>query len=486
MKLLAIDLGASGGKAVLGEFSGERLAMTELRRFPNGMVDVHGHKHWPVLRLLAEVKECLRAAGPDLAGAGLDTWGVDYGYVGRDGDLLGLPFAYRDGRTAAAVERVHRSIPPGRLYAINGLQFLPFNTLYQVADDLEARPWLVERADRLLLMPDLLGFLLTRRAVAEYTMASTTGMLDARARQWSGEVLAGLGFPAERLPELAAPGTARARLTPEVARETASRAQIVFPAGHDTASAVAAVPGAGDDWAFLSSGTWFLVGAELPAPILSEAARSMNFTNEGGVAGTIRFLKNVTGLWLLEELRRGWSRAGRELDWAAIALESARAPALVSLVNPDDPGLAAPADMAGAIRDFCRRTGQPVPEGVGPLARCVFESLALACRRVLGQLAELTGRTIRRLHAVGGGSRNELLCAMLAEAAGVPVLAGPAEATAAGNLLVQAMSHGLVKDLAEGRRLVAASAPMREYLPAGSGAAAWDEAAGRFERLFGS
>jgi rhamnulokinase len=483
MKLLAIDLGASGGKAVLGEFTDGRLETRELRRFPNGLVDVHGHKHWPVLRLLEEVKECLRAAGPDLASAAIDTWGVDYGYVGRDGDLLGLPFAYRDGRTAAAIERIHRRLPPGKLYALNGLQFLFFNTLYQVADDLEARPWLVERADKLLLMPDLLGFLLTRRAVAEYTIASTTGMLDARARRWSSEVLSVIGFPTERLAELAAPGEVRAPLAAEVARETGSRAQIIFPAGHDTASAVAAVPGAGDDWAFLSSGTWFLVGAEIPAPILSEAARTLNFTNEGGIAGTIRFLKNVTGLWILEELRRGWSRAGRELDWPTIASESQHAPALATLINPDDPTFAAPVDMAAAIGDFCHRTHQPPPEGVGPTARCVFESLALACRRTLAHLSNLTGKTIRKLHVVGGGCRNELLCAMLADACRLPVYAGPAEATAAGNLLVQAMSLGLVKDLAQGRKLVAASSQVREHLPQSDSAGAWDQAAGRFERF---
>ncbi|HOX08050.1 MAG TPA: rhamnulokinase family protein [Planctomycetota bacterium] len=482
-KLLAIDLGASGGKAVLGEFTGGKLETRELRRFPNGMVDVHGRKHWPVLRLLEEVKECLRAAPPELASAAVDTWGVDYGYVGADGDLLGVPFAYRDGRNAPAAERVHRRLPSERLYAVNGLQFMPFNTVYQVADDLESRPWLVEKADRLLLMPDLLGFLLTRRAVAEYTIASTTGLLDARSRQWSPEILAAIGFPAAKLAPLAAPGETRAALTAEVARETGSRAEIVFPAGHDTGSAVAAVPASGDDWAFLSSGTWFLVGAEVPSPILSAEARARNFTNEGGVAGTIRFLKNVTGLWILEELRRGWGRSGQELDWTTIALEATRGKPLAALINPDDPAFTAPADMAAAVHEFCRRTGQTPPEGVGPTARCVFESLALACRRTLGILGSLTGKRIRKLHVVGGGCRNELLCRMLADACRLPVYAGPAEATAAGNLLVQAMSLGLVGSLAEGRKLVAASAQMREYLPSADGAGAWDAAAGRFERL---
>ncbi len=482
-KLLAIDIGASGGKAVLGEFSGTRLETRELRRFPNGMVDLHGHKHWPVLRLFEEVKECLRAAGPDLAGAAIDTWGVDYGYVSADGDLLGAPFAYRDGRTVAAVERVHAALPHEKLYGANGLQFMPFNTVYQVADDLASRPWLVERADRLLLMPDLLAWMLTGRAAAEYTIASTTGLLDARSRAWSTDILNAVGFPAERLPEVSEPGKLRAKLSAGVGRETGSRAEIVWPAGHDTGSAVAAVPASGDDWAFLSSGTWFLVGAEVPSPILSAEARARNFTNEGGVSGTVRFLKNVTGLWILEELRRGWSRSGQELDWTTIALESQRAPAFAALINPDDPAFAAPADMAATIRDFCRRTGQAAPEGVGAMARCVFESLALACRRTLGHLGTLSGKTIRKLHVVGGGCRNELLCAMVAGACRLPVHAGPAEATAAGNLLVQAMGLGLVKDLAEGRRLVAASTRMREHLPTQADAGAWDEAAGRFERL---
>lgn len=482
MKLLAIDIGASGGKAVLGEFTGRGLAVSELRRFPNGMIDVNGHKHWDALRLFEECKECLRAAPPDFAGAGIDTWGVDYGYVAADGDLLGLPFAYRDARTAAGVERVGARIPRDRLYGLNGLQFMPFNTIYQVAEDLQSRPWLVERADKLLMMPELLGFLLTGEAVAEYSEASTSGLLDARTRRWSGELLAAVGFPPERLAAVAAPGAARARLSAGVGRETGSRAEIVWPACHDTGSAVAAVPAAGEGWAFISSGTWSLVGMELAAPVLTEASRKLNFTNEGGVGGTVRFLKNVTGLWLLEELRRGWVRMGQSLDFAEIAAAARRAPAFGSLVDPDDPSFAAPPDMQSAIAEFCRRTGQAVPEGAGPLARCVFESLALACRRAVRQLEQASGREVGRLHAVGGGSRNELLCQMTADACSLPLHAGPFEATALGNLLVQAIAHGAVKDVAEGRRLIAASQPPREHLPARD-AARWDAAAARFEAL---
>ena len=484
MKLLAIDIGASGGKAMLGDFSEKSLKITELRRFQNGMVSVNGIRHWPVLRLHEDIKACLAAAGSDVAAAGVDTWGVDYGYIGRDGDLLGLPFAYRQPRTDRAIARIHERLPPPKLYAKNGLQFLPFNTIYQVADDMASRPWLVENADKLLLMPALLGYLLTGRAVSEYTMASTTGLLDAVQRKWSPDLLAAAGFPADRLPTVIEAGSVRTPLLADVARETNSRAEFIFPAGHDTAAAVAAVPAQGDDWAFLSAGTWFLVGTELSAPMLSEAARTAGFTNEGGVGGRIRFLKNVTGLWLLEELRRQWRSAGRDIGFAEIVAEARRAPAFAALVNPDDPTLAAPDDMTAAIAALCRTSGQRPPEGVGPLARCVFESLALASQRVLDRLQKVSGRNVRRLHVVGGASRNEMLCEMLAAACNVTVLAGPEEATATGSLLVQAMGMGVISGLDEGRELVRRSIHPREYQPA-TARSAWDAATARFEKLLG-
>ncbi len=481
MKLLAIDIGASGGRAVLGDFSTPQLRLSEVYRFPNSFVEVRGHKHWDILRLLRETKECLRRAGPDVVSMGIDTWGVDYGYVGADGDLMGLPFAYRDARTANAIERVHEKIPVSKLYSITGIQHLPFNTIYQIADDVAARPWLVERSHKLLMMPELLSYLLTGECVAEYTNASTTALLDASKRCWSDEVLETIGFPGDRLARIVQPGEVQVPLAREIAQETGSQTRLVYPACHDTGSAVAAVPAQGEDWVYISSGTWSLMGMELPTPILTEEASAHNFTNEGGVAGTIRFLSNVMGLWIIQELRRGWVREDRDLGFSIICGKAEAAPAFGSLINPDHPSFMAPDDMGEAIANFCQHTGQPVPEGVGPLARCVFESLALAYARVLGQLRDVTGRTVERLYVVGGGSQNALLCQMTADACQLPLSAGPAEATALGNLLMQAIVQGDLSNMLQGRRLIAFSFPPVEYFPAQ--AERWEETTDRFERL---
>ncbi len=481
MKLLAIDIGASGGRAVVGDLSTSKLQTSEVHRFPNSFIEVRGHKHWDILQLLQETKECLHRAGPDTASVGIDTWGVDYGYISAEGDLMGLPFAYRDERTSGAIARVHEMLPLPELYSVTGIQYMPINTIYQIADDLQSRPWLVEKSHKLLMIPELLSYLLTGELAAEYSNASTTGVLDARGRTWSDEILDALGFPKDRLAKLVEPGTLKVPLDAHITQETGSRAELIYPACHDTGSAIAAVPAHGKDWAYISSGTWSLVGAELPEPVLTEKARTYNFTNEGGVTGTVRFLKNVTGLWLIQELRHSWARRGVELDFASISEEANRAPAFRSLIDPNHPSFAAPPDMQEAISEYCRRSGQPIPENAGAFARCVFESLALAYRQVVDQLRDITGSVINHLHVVGGGARNELLCQMTADACNLPVSAGPAEATAIGNLLVQAIAQGLVQDISEARRLVAQSEELLEFAP--SSPARWDEAAERFQRL---
>ncbi len=483
MKLLAIDIGASGGRAVLGEFRDEKLLVSELRRFPNGTVDIQGRKYWDILRLFEEVKECLKDAG-DVGSLGIDTWGVDYGYIGRSGELLGIPFAYRDSRTEKSVPRVHEKISREELYKLTGIQFLPFNTIYQVADDLVKRPWLVEKADRLLMIPDLMGFLLTGERLSEYTIASTTELLDVRTREWSAEILEKIGFPGDKLGKPVHPGVEMVSLTDRIVAETGCRAKLICVAGHDTASAVAAIPmeeAAAGNAAYISSGTWSLVGTELRDPIVSSAAREANFTNEGGVGGTIRFLSNVTGLWLIEELRRMWATEGKEVDFETILREAGKAPRFKSIVNPDHQSFIAPDDMRVAIREFCRATGQTVPKGIGPLSRCVFESFACAYRRKIRQLEEITGRAIERIHVVGGGSRNRLLCQMTADACGVKLIAGPAEATALGNLLVQALRNGLINSIDRGRDVVRTSFPLGEYTPRESDL--WQPVAERFEEL---
>ncbi len=483
MKLLAIDIGASGGKAVAGEFKSGTLESAEVRRFPNSIVEIHGRRHWDILRLFEEVKECLRAV-PDAESVGIDTWAVDYGYIGADGDLVGLPFAYRDSRTEHSIPIVHDRIPRDELYSLTGIQFLPFNTVYQIAEDVLSRPWIVDNAHRLLMIPELLGYLLTGRPVAEYTNASTTGFLDVRNRSWSVEILNRIGFPHDLLPGIVQPGETSVDLAPAIAGETGCSAKLTFPACHDTACAVAAVPamhrpeGA---WAFISSGTWSLVGMETRSPIVTDEARDANFTNEGGIDGTIRFLTNVTGFWLIEELRRAWARDGQDVGFETIVTEAEKAPWFKSLINPDHPSFAAPDDMRVAIRRFCEETDQTVPKGIGPLSRCVFESLAFAYRRKIRRLGRLTGESIDRIHVVGGGARNALVCQMTADACGIPVIAGPAEATATGNLLVQAVSAGVVSNTEEGRRIIADSFDLRAYHPTMS--QSWDYAADKFDNL---
>ena len=348
-------------------------------------------------------------------------------------------------------------------------------------DDLLSRPWLIDNSKFILMMPELLGYLLTGQEFAEYSNASTTGLMDVRTRKWSGDVLNRIGFPYERMPEIIDACELKAGLNDRIKSQTGSKAEFVAVACHDTASAVASIPASGENWAYISCGTWSLVGMELPEPITGDAARDANFTNEGGVGGTIRFLTNVTGLWLLEELRRMWALNGEEVDYATIIAEAEKAPAFKSIVNPDHPSFIAPDDMRAAIRAYCRKAGQTVPNGIGPFSRCVFESLALAYRKRIAQLSEITGRKIERIHMVGGGSRNEMLCRMTADACGIPVTAGPVEATMTGNLMMQGIAHGLIGSVTERREIVARSINPIEYHPARI--ELWDNAAENFQDL---
>lgn len=480
---LAVDIGAASGRVMLGRWDGARFALAELHRFPNDPVNVVGGLHWDVLRLWQEIKAGLgryRARdGATLAGIGIDTWAIDFGLLDGKGRLLGNPHHYRDSRTAGIAARVDARIAPDALFAQTGIQRLPFNTLYQLvsmgADDPQ-----LSAAETLLLIPDLFGYWLTGRRVAEYTNATTTQCLDARTGAWATDLLATLGLPTAPLPPLVAPGTVLGELLPGVRAELGLPDGVPFiaTATHDTASAVAAIPDLDARSAYISSGTWSLVGVELPAPILSAAASARNFTNEGGVAGTIRFLKNVGGLWLLQECQRAWERAGQALAWPEIVARAEAAPPLRSLVDPDASGFLNPSDMPAAIEEYCRRTGQTLPEGVGALARCCLESLALKYRWTIAAIEALTGRAIETIRVVGGGSQNALLCQLTADACGRRVVAGPTEATALGNCLVQALARGILPDLAAGRRAIAVSVEQRTYVPRGG--AGWDAAYGVF------
>ena len=494
---LALDLGAESGRGLVGRFDGDRIALEEVHRFPNGPVRMLDTLHWDVPRLFDEMKVALRkaaAANPGLDGVGVDTWGVDFGLVGRGDTLLGNPVHYRDARTEGMLEAAFRRVPRERIYEITGLQFMPFNTAYQLLAMRLADSPLLAAAETLLMMPDLFAWLLTGRRVGERTDASTTQLLDPRSGAWSDELCRAFDLPRAILPDLIEPGTEIGPLRASVADEVGSpRLTVLAPPTHDTAAAVAAVPvvrpsGVVDvigppDWCYLSSGTWSLLGVEVPRPVITAETLRHNFTNEGGVAGTTRLLKNIMGLWLVQESRRTWARAGRDLSYDELIPRAASARPFAALVDPDDVSFMAPGDMPARISAFCARTGQAPPEDEGAVVRCALESLALKYRWTIERIEQILDAAIRTIHVVGGGSKNALLCQFTADACGRVVLAGPIEATGLGNVLLQAMGRGRIGSLADARAIVARSFPATVYEP--RDAAAWDEAAGRFAGLMG-
>ncbi len=482
---LALDLGASSGRAMLGAFDGERLNLAEVHRFENGPVAVQGRLYWDVHRLLEHVKAGLGRAtqhAVSLDGVGIDTWGVDFGLLARSGELLGMPRHYRDPRNPAAMRSAFERVSRADIYQRTGIQFLPFNTLYQLFAIANDAAHLLDVADRLLFMPDLLAYWLTGVAATERTIASTSQMLDPRTGAWDTALLAQLGVPARILPEIAATGAPVGPLVNDIAAEIGQTPCIIRTAGHDTACAVAAVPATASHWAYISSGTWSLVGVELNQPLITPATLAADFTNEAGVAGTIRFLRNVAGLWLVQEAQRTWAAAGQAYSWAELAHLAAAAPPLAAFVDPDDPHFAIPGDMPARIAASCAETGQIVPDTPGAIVRCALESLALKYRRVLRELEHLLGRKLEVIHVVGGGSQNQLLNQFTADATAKPVVAGPVEATALGNILVQALGRGRLASLTDLRRVVAASTELIHYEPRNT--AHWDAAAARFDRLF--
>ncbi|MFE9045691.1 rhamnulokinase family protein [Streptomyces sp. NPDC007818] len=478
----AVDLGATSGRVILGRVGPDNLDLTEAHRFPNTPVRLPDGLHWDVLALFQGILDGLREAGRSggVTSIGVDTWAVDYGLLDTDDALLGHPFHYRDDRTNDAPRRVWSKAGPEQLYQITGLQHLPFNTVFQLAA--AAQTAQLEAARTLLLIPDLLIHWLTGSVGAEETNASTTGLFDARTGEWSKQILDQLSIDQSLLPPLRRPGDPAGTLLPHVAAYTglAQQTPVTTVASHDTASAVVAVPATEPNFAYISCGTWSLAGLELDAPVLTEESRAANFTNERGIDGTVRYLRNIMGMWLLEECRRTWSAQGLPTHIPTLLAEAARAKPFHAVVDPDSPEFLAPGDMPERIRDYCRRTGQPLPGSQGAVVRCIIESLALAHRRVLRQAAELADRDITHIHLVGGGSRNDLLCQLTADATGLPVIAGPTEATALGNILVQARAAGLVGDLTAMRRLITSTQHLRRYTPRGD-AAAWDTADARLD-----
>ena len=468
-KFLAFDLGAESGRGVVGLFDGSKLELEVINRFFNGAVRLPDSLHWDVLALHDSMLETLRlgaAVYGTIDAVGVDTWGVDFALLGRGGVLLGNPRHYRDPHTENIMEEAFRRVPRQDIFQRTGIQFMRFNTLFQLLAMQRDRSPLLDAAETLLFMPDLFHYFLTGIKVNELTNASTSQMLDPRTRTWAYDLAQAFGLPAKLLGTLVQPGTVLGPLRTTIVSETGiNAAPVIAPATHDTASAIAAVPASATSWAYISSGTWSLMGVELPQPLVNEAALEANFTNEGGVGGTTRFLKNIMGLWLVQECRRAWERAGTKYNYDDLTRQAEAAPPFASLVNPNDESFILPANMPAALADFCRRTGQPAPQGAGPTVRCALESLALCYRWVLDKLEALTGRRAEVIHIVGGGSQNALLNQFTADACERPVLAGPVEATAIGNVLVQALGLGVIGSLADAREVVRRSFEVRTFTP---------------------
>ncbi|MET7703251.1 rhamnulokinase family protein [Streptomyces sp. NPDC005485] len=470
----AVDLGASSGRVMVGRVGPDSLDLTEAHRFPNRPVRVPEGLRWDILALYAGVLDGLRAAGR-VDSVGIDSWAVDYGLLDADGALLGNPVHYRDARTEGVAEKVWATVPAAELYAATGLQYAPFNTLYQLTAARASTQ--LASARRLLLIPDLLTYWLTGEAGTELTNASTTQLIDPRTRAWSYDLAARLGIDLSLFPPLRQPGDPAGLLRPEVLEATglSGPVPVTTVGSHDTASAVAAVPAAsGERFAYICTGTWSLAGLELDAPVLSEASRLANFTNELGLDGTVRYLRNIMGLWLLQECLREWGHP----DLGELLSAAAEVPALRSVVDAGDAAFLAPGRMPERIADACRTSGQPVPGSRAEITRCILDSLALAHRRAIAEAQELADHPVDVVHIVGGGTRNTLLCQLTADACGLPVVAGPAEAAALGNVLVQARAHGLVGDRTAMRELLARTQPLERYVPRGD-TAAWRAAENR-------
>ena len=477
----AVDLGAASGRVIRARVGPGTLQLDEVGRFDNIPVRVGGTLHWDALRIYHGVLDGLRAAGR-VDSIGVDSWGVDYGLLDADGRLLGNPVHYRDRRTDGVPEKVLAEVPSAELYAITGLQLQPFNTLFQLVAARDSAG--LAGARTLLLIPDLMTYWLTGTVGAERTNASTTQLLDARTGDWARDLMIRLGISPALLPVLREPGSPAGDLLPEVAAELGLAAPTAVTAvgSHDTASAVIGVPAAGERFAYISCGTWSLAGVELRRPVLTEASRAANFTNEVGADGTIRYLRNIMGLWLLQECLRAWRDAGQPGELEPLLREAARAPALAAVVDAGDAEFLAPGDMPSRIGAACERLGQRPPSAPAETVRCIMDSLALAHRAAVLDAQRLSDHQVEVVHIVGGGARNELLCQLTADACGLPVLAGPQEATALGNALVQARALGRIgPDLASARSLIRATQPLRRYEPAGD-ARAWAAAATRIGR----
>lgn len=461
----AVDLGATSGRTILGSFTEEGISLKEINRFPNHLIEVGDHFYWDIYALYHHIIEGLKLAAQadePITSIGIDTWGVDFVCLGKDGQLLRQPYAYRDPHTDGAPEAFFSRVSRSEVYAKTGIQVMNFNTLFQLDTLRRHRDSALEACHKILFVPDALSYMLTGEMVTEYTIASTGQLVDAQKRRLDPELLQAVGLTEEHFGRFVYPGEKIGVLTEEVQRITGLGAvPVIAVAGHDTGSAVAAVPAVNPNFAYLSSGTWSLMGVETPHPVINAETEKLNFTNEGGVEGSIRLLKNICGMWLLERCRLNWGNT----SYPELIAEANACQAFRSLINPDDPCFANPADMENTIREYARKTGQLVPETRGQVVRCIFESLALRYRQVLENLRSLAPNPIDTLHVIGGGSRNDLLNQFTANAIGIPVIAGPSEATAMGNILMQNIAAGQADSVAAMRQNISKSIPLKRYEP---------------------
>ena len=486
LNFLAFDLGAESGRGTLGQFDGERIRLSEAHRFSNGPVYLPDGMHWDVLRLWAEIRESMaliaRDHGGDLAGIGLDTWGVDFALLDRDGGLVSNPYHYRDGRTEGMIEEAFCRVPREEIFEQTGIQFMTLNSVYQLLSMVVSRSPALDIAETFLTMPDLFNYWLTGQKVCEFSNATTTQCYDPRRAGWARPMLERLGIPTHIFPQIVQPGTVLGDLLPSVAEEVGLRPErvvpVIAPACHDTGSAVAAVPAEGSGFAWISSGTWSIMGAEVPDPVINEKSLAFNFTNEGGVCDTFRLSKNIMGLWLVQECRRTWARQGQEYTYDELTQMAAQAAPFQAIIEPDYSDFLRPGDMPARIQEFCRMTNQTVPQGKGDIIRCTLEGIAFKYRWVLERVEELLGHRLEPLHIVGGGTQNQLLSQLTADAIGRQVVTGPIEATATGNIIMQAMALGHLASLEEGRQVVRDSFEVITFEPTGD--PGWDDAYARF------
>lgn len=467
-RVLAFDFGASSGRAIIGCFDGDKITLEEVHRFSNDPVSVGGTVYWDVLRLFYEIKQGIIKA--KIAGGfdsiGIDTWGVDFGLIDSEGKLMENPVHYRDARTVGLVDEAFKTMSKEKLYGITGIQFMELNTLFQLISLKKYRPWMLERADKMLFMPDLFGYMLTGKMCAEYSIASTSQLIDLDKRTWSKEILDAFGIKDSVFAPLVQPGTVLGELSKEICEECGvDPVPVISVCGHDTQSAITSVPCEDGDFAFLSSGTWSLFGTELDKPIVNETSMNINITNEGGFDGSTGFLKNIIGLWLIQESRRQWKREGKEYSYADLEKLALAAEPFKCFIDPDAPEFVPHGNIPERVREFCRKTGQYVPETVGEIMRCIYESLAMKYRLTFEKLRECTERDYPVIHVIGGGTKDGLLCQMTANSCDRTVKAGPIEATVMGNVAVQLMSDGSVKNIGQARKIVADSSELKTFEP---------------------